>query len=398
MKVLVVNCGSSSIKYSLFDMNNEQELARGLVEKIGEEVSIFTQKSEKNNIKLSQKINDHKEAFALFAKHLLDPKTDVLANIDEIKAVGHRVVHGGEKFYESALIDEKVIKIIGRYSSLAPLHNPPNLVGIREAMNYFPNSKHIAVFDTSFHNTIPQVAYMYALPYYWYEKYGIRRYGFHGTSHRYVAIRASELLNKPVNEVNLITCHLGNGCSMAAIKNGQSVDTSMGLTPLEGLIMGTRCGDIDTAILFFLAEKENVGLKEMDKLLNKKSGLLGVSELSNDVRTLLESADKGNKKARLALDMFAYRIKKYIGAYTAILNGVDAIVLTGGIGDKAKSVRKNICQNLEYLGIELDESRNDNCFEQEAVISKDSSRIKLLVIPTNEELMIARDSVKITTL
>ena len=395
MKVLVVNCGSSSIKYSLFNMDDEQELAKGLVEKIGEEISVFIQKSEKNNINLSRKIKDHKEAFALFTKHLLNPKTDVLANIDEIKAVGHRVVHGGERFYESALIDEKAIRIMERYSSLAPLHNPPNLVGIREAMNYFPNSKHIAVFDTSFHHTIPQVAYMYALPYYWYEKYGIRRYGFHGTSHRYVTIRASELLNKPINKVNLITCHLGNGCSMAAIKNGQSIDTSMGLTPLEGLIMGTRCGDIDTAILFFLAEKENVGLKEIDKLLNKKSGLLGVSELSNDVRTLLENADKGNKKARLALDMFAYRIKKYIGAYIAVLNEVDAIVLTGGIGDKAKSVRKNICQDLEYLGIELDESKNNNCFEQEAVISKDSSKIKILVIPTNEELMIARDSIKI---
>jgi len=397
MKVLVVNCGSSSIKYSLFDMNNEQELAKGLVEKIGEEESIFTQKSEKNNIKLTQRVNDHKEAFALFTKHLLDVKTGVLADIDEIKAVGHRVVHGGEKFYGSALIDEKAIKIIERYSSLAPLHNPPNLVGIKEAMNYFPNSKHVAVFDTSFHHTIPQVAYMYALPYHWYEKYGIRRYGFHGTSHKYVTIRASELLDKPLNKVNLITCHLGNGCSMAAIKNGQSIDTSMGLTPLEGLIMGTRCGDIDPAILFFLAEKENVGLKEMDKLLNKKSGLLGVSELSNDVRTLLEKADKGNKKARLALDMFAYRIKKYIGAYTAVLNKVDAIVLTGGIGDKAKPVRKNICQDLEYLGIELDESKNNNCFEQEAIISKESSRIKLLVIPTNEELMIARDSIKIAT-
>jgi acetate kinase len=361
MKVLVVNCGSSSIKYSLFDMDNEQELARGLVDRIGEEVSAFTQKSEKNNIKLTQKVNDHKEAFALFTKHLLDSKTDVLANIDEIEAVGHRVVHGGERFYESALIDEKAIKIIERYSSLAPLHNPPNLVD------------------------------------HWYEKYGIRRYGFHGTSHRYVAIRASELLNKPLDKVNLITCHLGNGCSMAAIKNGQSVDTSMGLTPLEGLVMGTRCGDIDPAILFFLAEKENVSLKDMDKLLNKKSGLLGVSELSNDVRTLLENADKGNKKARLALDMFAYRIKKYIGAYTAVLNGVDAIVLTGGVGDKAKAVRKNICQDLEYLGIELDESKNDNCFEQEAVISKDSSKIKILVIPTNEELMIARDSIKIAS-
>lgn len=376
-------------------MSNEKELARGLVEKIGEEESVFTQKSKKNNIKISQKVKDHKEAFALFTKHLLNHKTDVLANINEIKVIGHRVVHGGEKFYKSTLVDEKVIKIIERYSSLAPLHNPPNLVGIREAMNYFPNSKHVAVFDTSFHHTMPQVAYMYALPYHWYKKYGIRRYGFHGTSHRYVTIRASELLNKPINEVNLITCHLGNGCSMAAIKNGKSIDTSMGFTPLEGLIMGTRCGDIDTAILFSIAEKENIGLKEMDKLLNKKSGLLGVSELSNDVRTLLESADKGNKKARLALDMFAYRIKKYIGAYTAVLNKVDAVVLTGGIGDKAKSVRKNICQGLEYLGIELDESKNNNCFEQETVISKDSSKIKLLVIPTNEELMIARDSIKI---
>jgi len=391
MKVLVVNCGSSSLKYQLYEMPQAQVLAKGLLEKIGEENSRLTHEYDGKKYTAETAIDDHEAGMSLILDTLVSKQTGVIDNISEIGAVGHRVVHGGEEFTGSVIINDKVIASVEKFADLAPLHNPPNLTGIRAAQRQLPHVTQVACFDTAFHSTIPPVAYTYALPYELYEKYRIRRYGFHGTSHRYVARRAALMLQKGKYDVNVITCHLGNGCSMAAVKNGRSVDTSMGLTPLEGLVMGTRSGDFDPAILFYLADK-GFHLKELNALCNKKSGLIGISAVSNDMRNLSQQAKNGNVRAQLAIDIFCYRIKKYIGAYTAVLDTLDAVVFTGGIGENAVDVRARICSGLTQIGLEIDPVKNASAIRTEADISTADSRAKILVIPTNEEAAIARDT------
>ncbi|NQT51290.1 acetate kinase, partial [bacterium] len=358
MKILVINCGSSSIKYQLFDMADETLLAKGVVERIGEERSAVTHTAGDHTLSYEEPIADHEQTFAHIRRALLHPTHGVLASPDEIDAIGHRVVHGGEGFTGSVRIDDDVVGALEQYSHLAPLHNPPNLVGIRCANRAFPGKPNVGVFDTAFHESMPAHAYTYALPYELYAEQRIRRYGFHGTSHRFVAARAAEMLGVPLDEFHGITCHLGNGCSMAAVADGKSVDTTMGLTPLEGLVMGTRCGDIDPAIVLHLARSHGLSLDEIDRLLNKKSGLLGLSGLSNDVRTLLDAAPS-NPRARLALDVFCYRVRKYIGAYLAALGRAHAVVFTGGIGENAWPIRRQILEGLGNLGIELDAEANE---------------------------------------
>ncbi len=396
MKVLVLNCGSSSIKYQMFNMPARTLLAKGMVERIGDAQAAMIH--QEGNDKQRQPIAaaDHEQAMAAILAKLTHADGGKRSAEEPIGAVGHRVVHGGEEFTGSVLIDDAVIASIKKTAQLAPLHNPPNLTGIRAAMHALPNAPQIACFDTAFHSSIPEVAYMYALPYEIYEKFGVRRYGFHGTSHRYVARRAAEILGRHKYKINCITCHLGNGSSMAAVKEGHSIDTSMGLTPLEGLVMGTRCGDIDPAILFHLAGN-GYDLKTLNDLCNKKSGVLGVSGCSNDMRTLVEEAEKGNRRAQLAIDMFCYRIKKYIGAYYAALGHLDAIVFTGGIGENAAIVREKVCDGLEELGIQLDPQRNNAASHDERRIELPGGRVAVLVIPTDEEGVIAADTYQLAT-
>ncbi|HYA21675.1 MAG TPA: acetate kinase [Thermoproteota archaeon] len=395
MKILVINCGSSSIKYQLLDMEREEVLAEGLVEKIGEQGSLLSHRTGKEVIREEVTARNHREGLRLVIDHLLKNSGGVIKDLSEISAVGHRVVHGGDAFIESTLIDEKVIRTIRKYAVLAPLHNPPNLAGIEAAMDLLPEAPQVAVFDTSFHQTMPKEAYVYALPYEFYEKYGIRRYGFHGTSHRYVALRAAQILRRNLENLRMITCHLGNGCSITAVDRGKSVDTSMGFTPLEGLPMGTRCGDIDPSIIFFVAEKARLDLAEVNEILNRKSGLLGISGVSNDVREIKSEAQKGNDRAELALKILTYKVRKYIGAYAAVLGGVDAVVFTAGIGENEGLIRSEICRGLEFLGVRVDESRNADPEKWQGVISSEDSKIKVLVVPTREELMIARDTAEI---
>ena len=397
MNVLVINCGSSSIKYQLFDMATEQVMAKGLVERIGESRSGFRQESTRGELSFEADVPDHERGFQLLAEGLLHDEYGVLRRKEEVAAVGHRVVHGGEAFVESQLITPEVIKTIEEFCSLAPLHNPPNLVGIREAMRFLPSVPHVAVFDTAFHQSMPKRAYVYALPYEFYEEKRIRRYGFHGTSHRFVTQRAAEILGIQLDRFNCITCHLGNGCSLTAVQGGKSVDTSLGMTPLEGLVMGTRSGDIDPAIVFHLCEREGMTLAEVDTLLNKKSGLLGLSGVSNDMREIFKAAEEGNARAQLAIDVFAYRAKKYIGAYFAVLGRVDAVIFTGGIGENAVEIRARICEGLDSLGLKLDPDRNVNCRAEEGIISPENSPVRIMVVPTNEELLIARDTQKIAS-
>jgi len=394
MKVLVVNCGSSSIKYQLYQMPEGTVLARGLLERIGEPGSRLTHAARGASRTTAVTAPGHESGMALILRALIDPEQGVIGAIAEIGAVGHRVVHGGEAFTGSVLIDDAVIASVEKYADLAPLHNPPNLTGIRAAQRELPGVPQVACFDTAFHATIPEVAYVYALPFELYEKHRIRRYGFHGTSHRYVARRAAALMGRGKYEVNLITCHLGNGCSITAVKNGRSVDTSMGLTPLEGLVMGTRSGDFDPAILFYLGDK-GYDMKTLNSLCNKQSGLLGVSGLSNDMRNLIAHAESGNARARLAISIFCYRIRKYVGAYTAVLGSLDALVFTGGIGENAVSVRAEVCADLPQIGLALDPARNAAAVRREAEISADASRVKVFVIPTNEEAAIAHDTFEI---
>jgi acetate kinase len=390
MIVLVVNCGSSSIKYQLFDMPEQRVIAKGMVDRIGNEGSALIYEHDGEKTTVEQTIPDHDAGVELILKALVDPNSGVIKDINEIKSVGHRVVHGGEAFTGSVKINDEVIASIEKVADLAPLHNPPNLTGIRAAQHAMPDVPQIACFDTAFHTSIPKIAYMYALPYELYEKYGIRRYGFHGTSHRWVARRAAEMLGKDKYDINCITCHLGNGSSIAAVRKGQSVDTSMGLTPLEGVPMGTRTGDFDPAILFYLSDK-GYSVADLNKLCNKQSGVLGLSGSSNDMRTLTEKAAEGDERAQLALDVFAYRIKKYIGAYTAALGTLDAVVFTGGIGENAAITRAAICSELEQIGIELDPASNEKA-KGASKISSDTSRVAVLVIPTNEEAAIAIDT------
>jgi acetate kinase len=372
-------------------MPESEVIARGFVEKIGEETSKLTHFFHCKSFTVSAKIESVEEAMELVLQTLVDREIGVLQNISEIDAVGHRVVHGGEEFTGSVIINKEVIASIEKFADLAPLHNPPNLAGILAAHHNLPETKQVACFDTAFHATIPKVAYMYALPYELYEKYGIRRYGFHGISHRYVARRAAELMRKGKYDINAITCHLGNGCSITAVKNGRSIDTSMGLTPLEGVPMGTRSGDLDPAILFYLAGK-GYDAEALKNLCNKQSGLLGISGVSNDVRNLEELAREGNARAKLAIDVFCYRIKKYIGAYAAVLDTVDAVVFTGGIGENAVSLREKICDAVTQIGVQLDYERNKTIIAKEAAINTKDSQVKVFVIPTNEQAAIANDT------
>ena len=395
MKVLVVNCGSSSIKYQLRQMPENRTVAGGVVERIGEPGSSLThQWADRVPERREMAVADHVEGMARLLEALHAAGPDGTTTAEEIYAVGHRVVHGGEEFTGAVPIDKAVIASIERFSDLAPLHNPPNLVGIRAATQALPDARQVACFDTAFHMTLPQVAYMYALPYELYEKYGIRRYGFHGTSHRYVTARAAAFLGKQESELNAITCHLGNGCSMTAVENGRSVDTSMGLTPLEGLVMGTRTGDFDPAILFYLSD-HGYDIASLNQLCNKQSGLIGISGQSNDMRTLYESASQDDARSQLAIDMFCYRIKKYVGAYLAVLGRVDAVVFTGGIGENAVDVRAKVCQGLDQLGITIDPERNHACVGKEAAITTPASRVAALVIPTDEEGEIATETYQI---
>jgi len=390
MKILVINSGSSSIKYQLFLMPEQQVIAKGLLEKIGEEHSFFRQTSDKGTVELKKKIPDHETGIGFILSMLADRQKGVVSSVDEIEGVGHRVVHGGEEFTASVIITPEVINSIQKYADLAPLHNPPNLMGIIACKKVLPHATQVAAFDTAFHHTLPPKAYLYAIPYELYKKYEIRKYGFHGTSHAYVAKRASALLNN--HDANIITCHLGNGCSVAAIEKGASVDTSMGFTPLEGLVMGTRSGDIDPAITFYLMEKGYSG-QELNTLLNKKSGLLGISETSNDMRNLFEAREKGDDRARIAIDIFCYRLRKYIGAYLAVLGNTHAIVFTGGIGENNATIRLESIKGMESLGIQIDEERNKQATNaHEAMITADNSPVKVFVIPTNEELQIAMDT------
>lgn len=394
MKVLVINCGSSSLKYQLIDMDGEKVLAKGLVERIGIEGSILTHKPEgKDKVKIETPMKDHKVAIGLVLDALVDANHGVIKSMDEISVVGHRVVHGGEKYSQSVLIDETVMKALEECSKIAPLHNPPNIIGINSCKELMPKTPMVAVFDTAFHQTMPDYAYMYAIPYEVYEKYKIRRYGFHGTSHRYVTQVALKALGK--KESKIITCHLGNGASLAAVVNGQSVDTSMGYTPLEGLVMGTRSGDLDPAIIKALQE-EGMSYKDVDNMLNKKSGVLGISGISSDFRDIEAAAEKGDKRAKLALDVFYYRVRKYIGAYAAAMGGVDAVVFTAGLGENSLEAREEICKGLEFLGIKIDHEKN-NVRGKFAEISADESIVKVYAIPTDEEMMIARDSVEIVS-
>jgi len=397
MKILVINCGSSSIKYSLIDIEREETLVQGIVEKIGEEHSIFRQRVRGRKVERRVKVRNHKDGLKLILDSLKNPSKGVIRDQSEISAVGHRVVHGGSDFVESTIIDDKVIETIRKYSSLAPLHNPPNLTGITILRELLPGIPHVAVFDTAFHQTMPEVAYLYPIPYEYYEKYGVRRYGFHGVSHRYVSQRAAEILGRDIRELKIITCHLGNGCSVTAVDGGRSVDTSMGFTPLEGVPMGTRSGDIDPSIVQFLAEVENLTLNEIYEILNKRSGLLGLSGVSNDVREIKKAADSGDHRAEIALEILAYRVKKYIGAYAAVMGGVDAIVFTAGIGENAHYIRSKICEGLGFLGVTLDEDRNRNPAEWNGVISAENSRVKVLVVPTREDLIIAKETLEAVT-
>ena len=395
MNVLVINCGSSSLKYQLIDMNNENVLAIGLAERIGiEGARVKHEVPNMDKVVIEKPMQDHKDALKIVLNALIDENHGAIKDLKEINAVGHRVVHAGEKYSGSVVIDDQVIKALEDCIELAPLHNPPNLIGIRACEELMPGVPMVGVFDTAFHQTMPSSAYIYPLPYELYEKYGIRRYGFHGTSHRFVSARAAELLGKDINELKIVTCHLGNGASLAAVENGKSIDTSMGFTPLEGLAMGTRCGDIDPAIVTFIMEKEGLDIDGINNLMNKKSGVLGISGVSSDFRDIEGAAAEGNERAQLALAKFNARVKKYIAAYAAVMGGVDAVVFTAGLGENSPSNRKEICSGLEFMGIKIDEEKN-NVRGKDTIVSADDSKVKVLVVPTNEELMIAKDTVEL---
>ena len=390
MNVLVINCGSSSLKFQLIHSDTEEVLAKGLCERIGIDGQLVYQSKNNKEVASSQSMPTHTEAIQLVIDSLLDPEMGVVASLNEIHAIGHRVAHGGEKFTSSILITDEVLSDLESCNELAPLHNPVNLVGIHSCRELLPGVPMVIVFDTAFHQSIPEKAFLYGLPYRYYEEYKVRRYGFHGTSHRFVSERAAALLNK--KDAKIIVCHLGNGSSICAVRASESVDTSMGFTPLEGLLMGTRSGDVDPAVLSFIAEKEWLNFAEVMDVLNRESGVAGVSGVSSDFRDLEQAAKDGNRRAQIALDMFSYRVAKYIGSYAAAMNGVDGIVFTAGIGENAINVRAEICSYLSYLGVDFDEAANQ-VRGKEQEISTESSKVKLWVIPTNEELAIARETV-----
>ena len=392
MKILVLNCGSSSIKYKLFNMLTHDVLAQGAVEKIGLTGSFLKFKTpDGRKVLLEGEVLEHRAGIEYILGVMVSEKYGCVKSLDEIDAVGHRVVHGGEKFNESVLIDEEVTNMIEECIDLARLLNPPNLKGIYAINELMPGTPQVAVFDTAFHQTLPDYAYFYPLPYSLYEKHNIRRYGFHGTSHRYVSKRVCEFLDVPYESQRIITAHIGNGASTAAIKNGESIDTSMGMNPVEGLMMGTRSGDIDPGVISYVMEKEHLGTQGISTLLNKFSGVLGISGLSSDMREIEDAVLRGEERPQLALKMYNYRIKKYVGSFTAVLGGLDILVFTGGVGENMPMMRQAVCENMEYMGIELDEELNDATYSKEAVISKPTSKVKVVVIPTDEELTIAQD-------
>lgn len=392
MKVLVINCGSSSIKYQLFDMTDESVLAKGLVERIGMEGSVLNhQPGNRDKVVLAANISNHSVGIQMVLEALTDSSHGVISSMKEISAVGHRVVHGGEKFAGSVLITQEVMDALEECIEMAPLHNPPNIMGINACAELMPNVPQVGVFDTAFHQTMPKHAFLYGLPYDAYKNYGVRRYGFHGTSHKFVSQRAAELMGQDITNLRIVTCHLGNGASLAAVKFGQSIDTSMGFTPLEGLVMGTRSGEVDPAILPYLMKKLDLTAEQIDNYLNKKSGVLGISGVSSDFRDIEAAAAEGSEQAQLALDVFAYRVRKYIGSYVAAMGGVDAIVFTAGVGENDIYMRDLICSGLEYLGTRIDPAKN-NIRGKEKEISVDGSKVKIFIVPTNEELVIARDT------
>ena len=390
-KILVINCGSSSLKYEVYLMPSQESLGKGLVERIGENEGHICQESSKGTYDLITPIKDHQEAMELVAIALTDATLGILQNIKEIEGVGHRVVHGGEDYAESVIITEDVIACIDKNSELAPLHNPANLTGIKESEKLLPGVKQVAVFDTAFHQTLPPAAYLYGIPHEFYDKFKIRRYGFHGTSHRFVAQKALEMCKRHASNTNIITCHLGNGASITSIMNGESVDTSMGFTPLAGLLMGTRSGDIDPSIVFFLMERGYTS-HDLNDILNKKSGLLGLTGISNDLRDIEDAAEKGNERAIEALDVYAYRVRKYIGSYAANLVKVDILVFTGGVGQYGVKMRERICKRMQNIGVHIDMEKNKAVGGKPGVISEPYSPVTIVVMPTNEELQIATDA------
>jgi len=392
MKILVINCGSSSLKYQLINMENEECLALGLVERIGMEGSKLTQKAKDDKYIIEEAMRDHTDAIKLVLEALIDCDHGVIKELTEIDAVGHRIVHGGEKYAGSVIVNDEVMKNLKECSKLAPLHNPANIIGINACKALMPSTPMVAVFDTAFHQTMPEVAYIYPLPYELYTNNGIRKYGFHGTSHKYVSDKAAEMMGKDIKDLKLITCHLGNGSSITAIKNGESIETSMGFTPLEGIAMGTRCGSIDPAIIIYIMQELNLTLYEVNDLMNKKSGVLGISGVSSDFRDIEKAAwEDGNHRAQLALDIFTYKVKKFIGSYAAVMGGVDAIIFTAGLGENSPETREDICAGLEFLGAVLDKSKN-KIRGKATEINTEDSKTKIFVIPTNEELVIARDT------
>jgi len=397
MKILVLNCGSSSIKYQLFDMSaDENVLAKGLLERIGQSIGIVNHTPMgKDKIKYETPIPNHTAGIEIIINLLLDKEVGVISSLSEIKAAGHRVAHGGEHFKNSVLINNDTLTEISNCIQLAPLHNPANLKGILAVEKLIPGLPQVAVFDTSFHQSMPDYAYIYGIPYEYYENFEIRRYGFHGTSHKFVAEKAANMIGKNINDLKIISCHLGNGASITAIDRGVSIDNSMGFTPVEGLIMGTRCGDLDVGALLFIMEKENLDTKQANDLVNKKSGVLGISGISSDMRDLENAAMQGNERAKLALDVYAYKVKKYIGSYIAAMNGLDLLIFTGGIGENSMYIREQITSNMEYLGIKIDKNINDSTKGVDAIISTEDSKVCTIVATTNEELVIARDTMRI---
>jgi len=395
MKILVLNCGSSSLKYQLIDMTDESVMAKGTYERIGEGNSFLTHKVAGNSTRLENPVATHKEAIEFSLQQLLNPEYKVIDSLDEINAIGHRVVHGGEKFSESALVTDEVITEIEKCSELAPLHNPAAVIGINAARQVMPNKPNVVVFDTAFHQTMPKEHYIYPIPYEYYEKYGIRKYGFHGTSHSYVSKRVAELENKPIENMKIITCHLGQGGSVTAVDGGKSVETSMGLTPLAGIPMGSRSGDLDPSIVTFIMKKEGLSADEVEKILNKKSGMIGMSGISIDCRDLEAASAEGNEQAKLTIKIHNYLIACYIAKCAVAMGGFDTLVFTAGIGENQINIRKGICENLKLFGVEIDDERN-NFRGEERLISSDNSKIRVYVVPTNEELMIARETMRLS--
>ena len=393
MKILVLNCGSSSLKYQLIDMETEEVIASGKYERIGEQESFITHKACGQKKTINHVAIDHSEAINYTLKQFTNPEYKVIDSLDEITAVGHRLLHGGEKITETVVIDEDVIKVLEECSDLGPLHNPPQIKGIRVIQKEMPGKVNVGVFDTAFHQTIAKEKYIYPIPYEYYEKYGIRKYGFHGTSHMYVSIRLAELMNADRRDLKVVTCHLGQGSSICAVDGGKSIDTSMGLTPLGGIPMVTRSGELDPSVVTYLMKKENMTADEVENMLNKKSGLIGVSGMAPDFREIELASYGDNEMAAIAMKMFTYSIAGYIAKYAVAMGGLDAVVFTGGVGENQINVRKNICKQLEFMGIEIDEDKN-NCRGEEKEISKDSSKVKIWVVPTNEELMIAKETVR----